>query len=464
MIIISNRARQFITAGVLAALVLSGCSQFKDELLEPQQPGVIGPDQTGSPTAADALRKGALDRLRAATVGSGGTETMWTLGGLMADEWKSGDTFIQRVETDQRLIQGNNADVAAMYLAMHRARGAARDALAAMEKYLPDPKANFAQMYWVLGLVEMQLAEVFCNGVPYGITADGVPSYTEPLTSKQGLELALLHLDSALAFISTPPSDTGSFEGSIGDAARITRARTLINLGRFADAANAVAGIPTAYQYLQTFSLTTNDNPIWSFNTSQKRWVVGDSFDTKGIILNALPFASAGDPRVKVTGTTINSSLNRAFDNSTWFVSQSNFARTDPLPLVNGIDARLYEAEARLQVGDIAGVMTILNALRASPQKIGVFGIPAMTALSTPGTQAEAVTLYFREKAFWNFSRGSRLGDLRRLVRQYGRPQDQVYPTGAFFKGSNYGPDINFPVTTSESPNPNFHGCIDRNA
>ena len=41
------------------------------------------------------------------------------------------------------------------------------------------------------------------------------------------------------------------------------------------------------------------------------------------------------------------------------------------------------------------------------------------------------MTLFFREKAFWTFGRGQRLGDERRLVRQYGRTQDQVFPVGS---------------------------------
>ena len=87
-----------------------------------------------------------------------------------------------------------------------------------------------------------------------------------------------------------------------------------------------------------------------------------------------------------------------------------------------------------------------------------------MPALATPASATAAVDLYFREKGFWQFSRGYRLPDLRRLVRQYGRTQDKVFPAGQFFKGQNYQSDVNFPVTTSEEANPNFKGCIDRNA
>lgn len=459
---ISYRARP--VAGLAAALaLLAGCSTYKDQLLSPQQPGIIGPEQVGSPTAADALRVGALSRLKTATVGTSGTETMYTMGGLLTDEWKSGDTFSQRVETDQRSIQTSNADVQSFYSAEQQLRGAAKDAIDNLNKYLPEPKANLGQMYWAMAIAEMQLSEGFCNGVPFGLTVNGVPQYSDPYTNAQGFTLALAHVDSGLTYITA--SDT--FAVSTKNSLLVTRGRILVDQGKFPEAAAAVAAVPTAYRWYLTFSLTTADNPMWSFNTSQKRWVVGDSFDVTGVIKNALPFASANDPRVPVTGSTLNSSLKVAFDNATQFVSQALWKQSDAVPIISGIDARLIEAEAKLQTQDIAGMMAILNALRASPQALSTtFSTPAMAALPTPADQTAATNLFFREKAFWQFSRGSRLGDLRRLIRQYKRTADQVFPTGTFFKNGNppYGTDVNFPVTTNENPNPSFHGCLDRNA
>ena len=53
---------------------------------------------------------------------------------------------------------------------------------------------------------------------------------------------------------------------------------------------------------------------------------------------------------------------------------------------------------------------------------------------------------------------------LRRLVRQYGRTQDTVFPTGNYHKGGEYGSDVNFPVSSDERNNPNFESCLDRSA
>ena len=109
-------------------------------------------------------------------------------------------------------------------------------------------------------------------------------------------------------------------------------------------------------------------------------------------------------------------------------------------------------------------MMSTLNSLRASAQNLGAVNTPVMAALPMPANTAAATTLYFREKAFWTFGRGQRLPDLRRLVRQYSFTQDQVYPTGQFFKGGTYASDVNLPVTVDELNNPDFTACLDRNA
>ena len=82
----------------------------------------------------------------------------------------------------------------------------------------------------------------------------------------------------------------------------IAKARAQVDLGNFAAAAALVADVPTNFQYLLTFSLTTTSPELYLLNGTQpSRFVVGDSFaivnGAPSVIRNALPFASAGDPR-----------------------------------------------------------------------------------------------------------------------------------------------------------------------
>src|SRR5262245_46128759 len=441
----------------LAALVVVACFDPKKELLEPQNPGIIGPEQASSPTAADALRKGVVGRLRSMTQSAGGA---WMEAGLLADEWKSSNTFFQHQEVDRRSIAANNSQISPIYEAYHGARGAAYTAIDGLTTYLPTP-LYLAQMWFTIGFAELQLGEYFCNGIPLGKTVGGQAVYSQPYTNAEVFQIAITHFDSALAFINTA-TDTASLTVSYG--IRIAKARALIQLDKHAEAATLVAPGPTGWRWWFTYATTSGDNGLWNYNNSVKRFTVGDSFDIGGLVQNALPFASARDPRVPVQGTSVNSSLGVGFDNATPFITQQLWpGRSDPVPFLSGVDARLIEAEAKLQANDIAGMMTTMNALRAAPQLLGAISSPAMAALPTPATKDAATTVYFREKAFWQFSRGYRLADLRRLVRQYGRSQDRVYPNGQFFKGQTYQQDVNFPVTTGELNNPNFSACLDRN-
>jgi len=154
----------------------------------------------------------------------------------------------------------------------------------------------------------------------------------------------------------------------------------------------------------------------------------------------------------------------RAQDGKTFVRTTTLWRQTTTVSLANGLDAQLILAEARLKAGDAAGMLSILNALRANPPKLGEVQPAALPALTDPGTEQARVDLLFREKAFWTFSRGQRLGDLRRLVRQYGRTPENTFPVGEHYRGGQYGPDVNLPVPQDEQNNPNFTQCTDRKA
>ena len=459
-----NRARWVLTAAAVGLGAVVGCDRVKTELLAPQNPGLVDPSAVGTPTAALALRVGAIGRYKQVQSG----ESIWQYGGTLADEFKNADFSSDRINADQRLT---DAAVSWNYNGVTQARGFVRDAIKAMKQFNPDSSALIGELYMELAFFEMTMADNYCNGIPLGHTEDGVFVNGAPITIAQVYDSASAHLDTAMAF-SSKATDAGSVY--INRAARVWKARVLIDKDK-ANAANAatiVASVPTTFVYDMTFSSVSGSNGMWSLNNSTARIGVADSFDIIGgqpsVIKNALPFVSSKDPRVPVANGDSLSPKVPPEDGVTrpFYLSQLYKGQFDPLVLASGVDARLYEAEAKLQANDIAGMMTILNALRtATPRPvIGLTTIPAMATLPTPANQTDATSLLFREKAFWTFGRGQRLPDLRRLVRQYGRTDDQVFPTGNYFKGGKYGTDENFPVPSSEQVNPLFTGCIDRKA
>src|SRR2546428_128201 len=101
-----------------------------------------------------------------------------------------------------------------------------------------------------------------------------------------------------------------------------------------------------------------------------------------------------------------------------------------------------------------------------NPIASGAAAIPALSPLTAADAAAAggAVKLLFNERARWLWLTAHRLGDLRRLIRQYRRPANTVFPTGAYFKSnpSVYGVDVNIPVPITEQNNPNFTACLDR--
>src|SRR5258707_14944802 len=102
-------------------------------------------------------------------------------------------------------------------------------------------------------------------------------------------------------------------------------------------------------------------------------------------------------------------------------------------------------------------MLTILNALRAapvlltpsSPTATGThpgWTTPVMAPLADPGTAAGRVSLLFRGKAFWQFGRGHRLGELRRPLRGFGRAGGGAgpFPGGPPLQGGGFGGDPQF--------------------
>ena len=465
------RATVAVSAVALASL-LGACSNTTDTLLEAVDPDIIPPSNANSAEGALALYFGALGRLKTITSGSGGEGSSWLFGGLLADEWSTSSTFVQNDETDQRSIQTNNGTVTGHFRQLARARTSADEAIRLMRVWREDETTRIAELYFVRAFAEMQAANDFCNGIPLsGQDSTGALIFDVPRPISYVFEAAVASADSGLALI--PASATGTQDVLVRRALLVTKARALIGLAKFADAAALVptSAVPTSYTYDMTYATSSGDVTLWAQPRSSRRYTVGDSLEGRGrnlLVKNAMPFFSAKDPRVPVTYTVSSKGdTTISQDGLTPSRTTTLWSRSSSVAAVAGLDARLIEAEARLNANDFAGMTTILNTLRATPPKLSDITPAAMPALTAPATRDAAINLFFREKAFWQFGRGHRLGDLRRLIRQYGRTQDQVFPVGEHYRGGTYGGDVNLPVPQQEENNPELAGkpaCIDRNA
>jgi len=449
-------------ASLLGVAVLSTGCNAKDELLSPQQPGVIAPGDIQSSTGAEGLYIGAIGRFTVALNGSptnsgSNQEAAWNWAGLFTDEFRNSDTFSQRINDDQRVLQDNDQLVTAIWAGLQQGRGYSRTAAEALLKFEPTATAKISEMYFQIGFLELTLGQEFCNGIPLGFTVGGQPQYTAPLTTADVFTTASARLDTALTYVA---GATDSASVQVRNAILVAQARSLVDQGKYDAAAALVATVPTSFQFVVNYSNTTIDNQWWIMGTSVKRYSLGDSV---GVADNAIPYLSLKDPRVLVNASDSGTAGQNI---STKFYWPTLLAGRDaPLPITTGIDARLIEAEAQLNDGNYSGMLATLNALRASPQTIGTFKVPVLPPLTTtPATKDAAINLLFREKGLWQFGRGVRMDDMRRLVRQYGRTQDTVFPSGAYPGGGVYGDQVAFPVPDAERTNPLFKGCLDRNA
>lgn len=451
------RPRGIATIATMMALgltLMSGCSS--DKILQVETPDIVQPGDVNSAAGAHGVRVGALARFNSATSGA---ESLLLLGGLFADEWNNGDSFIARQEIDQRVVTVQNNFLDAANRVLHRTRIAAGQAIELLAEFDPNaPRAQVAEMHFLKAYTVNLLAEHYCDGLALSELVDGVEQYGTPMTTVAAFERALAHADEGIALI----TGTTAADLRVLNALRVTRGRILANLNRHPEAATAVAAVPTNYQYVvfhtQTPGLT---NAFWAFNNDARRYSVSNN---EGI--NGLNFATAGDPRLPVClgGSTPcrNIGVTRSDrDDLTqpFYVQMLWPTRDAPVAIIIGAHARLIEAEAQLRAGNTAGSLLTLNTLRTT--------VTGLTPLVDAGTTAGRENQLFRERAFWLFGRGTRTGDLRRLIRQYGRAANTVFPTGAWHKGGNYGNDVNFPVPFSEANNPNVTAtqtCLNRNA
>jgi hypothetical protein len=441
----------------LTVFTLSATSCNPADALDVTDPDII--ETVGSADGAVALYNGVFLRLAQATSGIQNADAIYLMGGLLADEWRSGDTFVQRNNMDQRIFDPENSFLQNRSRDLNRVRVEGKRAITMLRQYAPDLVTEVGMMFAVTALAETVMGETYCNGIPLSEVDDaaGDVIYGEPLTVTQIFELAVQSADSAIA--------RANGNAQVIGLARVVKGRALVNLGRFAEAATAVTGVPLTFRFEVSHSLNVNDNQIWSLNVSARRYTMVDREGGVG-----LDYISSNDPRLpkRTAGASV---FDSAFPTTLYRIGI--WDRTTPVLNASGIEAELIRAEADLRAGNSASWLTRINALRtntalypAIPPGLGTTYVrgPNLTNLTDPGSAAGRESAHFRERAFWMFGTGHRLGDMRRLVRQYGRAENTVYPVGAYYKGGNYGDALTMPVPYQEQNNPKFKQCIDRKA
>lgn len=445
--------RNIVVPGIAASLV--GACSLADSVLEVTDPDII--EEVNTAAGAFALRNGVILRLSQATTGVQNADALFLMGGLLSDEWRSGDTFVQRNNMDQRIFDPTNSFHENRYRDLNRVRVEGERAISGIREFAPDSTAAIGMLFALRGFAEVLIGEHYCNGSPLsGVDANGQMVFGGPMTNEEVFQLAVQHADSAVAHANGSPN--------VIDLASVVKARALLDRGLFDDAAAAVANVSVDFRFDIGHSLNANDNQIWALNVNARRYTMVDREGGVG-----LDYVSSNDPRLpkRIGGGTL-------FDSALpdTLIRIGIWDRTTPVTAVSGIEAELIRAEADLEAGRVAEWLERINTLRTNtsiyPEIPAALATdyergPDLTELEDPGNQTAREDIMFRERAFWMFGTGHRVGDMRRLLRQYGRSVESVFPNGAYFKGGDYGDAVNIPIAFEETNNPNFTECIDRN-
>jgi hypothetical protein len=424
--------KQSLLFGLTALVTLAtGCNN----LTHVSEPDILTPNGLKSAQGAELERAGAISTFATAY----SNQALYS--GLFVDEFSdvsSGHPF----SMDQR--RPTNQPGGYPYDQLSQARVAALEAIVNVRAYDTNPKPKIAELYALVGYAEAFFVENLCSGVPVGVVeSNGVPAYGPTLSRGQLIGLAISHFDSTLIYAGT--------DSSLVYLAHVGVGRALLDSGDYAGAAAAVTTVPASFSYSATYSTAVSSqlNQVYLAIYGYDEMSVSDSEGENG-----LPFVSAHDPRVPTDslGSTSSSGL---------LVYGPNMysAAGAPIAVATGTEAGLIQAEASLPAhgGTGSAWLNDLNALRQNAGDTALSNHP----LQDPGSDAARSALLFHERAFWLFGTGHRMGDVRRLVRQYGRGSETAYPTGLYEGGPLMYASTYVYQPYFEEANPNFTGCSD---
>lgn len=450
-------ARRVAAVALLVGVAAGTTACDVDDLLEVTDRDRVPPETLEDPAQVQIAINSAIGNFQEAfDLG----DSYIVVSGLMADELYSSGTFTTRTATDRRSqfspANGNTSDAA--YNDLQFARRALVDAarnVEAHEDFGPNSDA-LAELKALEGYTLVALGEGFCSAIPLStgnVRNPGESEFGQPLTSRQVLSEAVERFDASLG-------------ASSNHLAAVGKGRALLSQGEVAQAANAVASVPMDFVYHIIHSESGGQNAIFGLQ-GNGRYSLSDAEGTGG---NTINFIEAGAEYTRAGG-----SLETPGDDRTpWWGPTGGFDANipqfhtllyagvgDDTPVSSGVEAWLIKAEAQAQ-SNPAGATALLNELRANADALmqGLHEWPVqpeneLAPLPAAGSTAEALEQVFEERAFWLLLTGHRLGDLRRLMWQYGINN---YPTGDYHKSGSYGNDVVFPLDFDEENNEFFDG------
>ena len=391
---LSARFRRFamVAAAAAVALGVGGCKS----LLEVNNEQDILDKNLDNPDAVAPIMNGVIGDYALAYANA------IDIIGLFGQELQHTGSFPTWREVERGIGTRPSGTGDQVYQNVSRAIWVADTAAVRFRKFLPDAEKRF-ELATVLtwgGFAHFMLADNFCE-----MTFHGGPA----VTPKQGYERARAVFDDAVK-VATAAARADVLRGALAG-----RARVKLMLGDYAGARDDARQIPQGFRLMALYGNNTRENNAVATNTTT---LIRREAGVHPRFYNDARFQS--DPRTlfRDKGDTA-----KGPDPTRKFVEQLKYTlRDSPIPVFTWQEARLIEAEAELQIGTAAAVVTLVNQVRAASNT------PAYTGPTT-GAAVRELLIYERQAELWLQAQG--LNDWRRFNLQFAtQPLDRCFQIG----------------------------------
>jgi tetratricopeptide (TPR) repeat protein len=399
---------------VAAALPLAACGDY----LEVTNPGPIQDEALNVPEAMEGLVTGM-----SADVSDALGDLVYATS-MMADELTHGGSYTAEGLWYRGII--NPDQINDLWADSHRARWTAEQGIERLKRVLPndwDKTVLGARAHLFAGFANRLLGENMCQAV---IDAGSAQDH------KMHFQRAEQYFSEALRIAQTLN------RADFANAALAGRASVMAWQGNWAEAAQDAQQVPTSFRFDALFS--TNSSYEQNDLVAESNTVVG----RRELTVFGTIWAER-DPTDPRTPWTIpldpGGRPMRGQDGKTPFYQQMKFTDLGAdIPLAQGTEMRMLQAEAALRDGDIATAMGFMNQQRA------FYGLPQ---LPTPASLEEAWDILQVERGAVVWLEARRFWDLRRWFNE----------TGPAHHDFLEGRDKCIPISQNEQEsNPNLRG------
>ena len=415
----SSPARKWQRLPLIALVTLTvGC----DQLLEVQVPGQVAASSLEDPAMMESLAMGSIGEVQCSL----GAYVFGTA--LLSDEvitasvWRNYNVWgakLQDISRFSGLCQTSlGTDGLGFYSALARARFMTDDAYTRVADFPAEAfDRDKDQLQGMLaaygGYAYTLLGEGFCE-----MAIDGGPLLTRSEVAAMALE----------RFQTAEGHAAAAGDESIRNMALVGQARSLLNLGRMAEAAAAARQVPVGFTREAEYSTATPRRQNWVHVTTHRNRYLSVAPEYRDLTVDGV-----ADSRVPVEDTN-----GVGNDNVTPMFMQMKYVEaTTPIPLASWREAQLIIAEAELGQSAVDHI----NVLREH------HGLPLYQPANV-NDDAEILAQVLEERRRELFLEGHRLNDKLR----HGLP----FASGVNHKGEAYGPVTCHPLPEQErNANPN---------